>query len=293
MAAIEVIGLQKAFGRQRALTGLDLKVADGEVHGFVGPNGAGKSTAIRILLGLLRADGGSVTLLGGHPRRDAVELHRRLAYVPGDVSLWPNLTGGEVIDLLGSLRGGLVPERRVELIEQFRLDPARKCRTYSKGNRQKVALVAAFAGRPELLILDEPTSGLDPLMERVFADCVLEQKRAGRTILLSSHIMAEVAELADRVTIIRDGRTARTGSLEDLRQGGRVRVDAVLAADPSGLVDRLQDVLLDGNRLRGTVEPSELQAFLRRCTDLGVRSLSCEPPSLDAVFLSLYDQQSA
>ncbi|HEY7069378.1 MAG TPA: ABC transporter ATP-binding protein, partial [Acidimicrobiales bacterium] len=207
-AAIAVSGLVKTFGHTRALDGLDLEVATGEIHGFLGPNGAGKSTTIRVLLGLLRADAGDVHLLGGDPWRDAVELHRHLAYVPGDVNLWPNLTGGEVIDLLGRLRGGLDPRRREELIERFDLDPRKKARTYSKGNRQKVALVSALASDAELLILDEPTSGLDPLMETVFQDTVREITAGGnRTVLLSSHILAQVEALCDRVSIIRLGRT--------------------------------------------------------------------------------------
>src|ERR671918_2348089 len=193
--AISVSGLVKTFGRVRALDGLDLNVATGDVHGFLGPNGAGKSTTIRVLLGLLRADGGDVRLLGGDPWTDAVALHRRLAYVPGDVNLWPNLTGGEAIDLLGRLRGGLDPARRDALLERFELDPTKKGRTYSKGNRQKVALVAALASDAELLLLDEPTSGLDPLKESVFQECIDEAREAGRTVLLSSHILAQVDAL--------------------------------------------------------------------------------------------------
>src|SRR6266487_3072411 len=190
--AIEVAGLVKNYGRTRALDGLDLTVRTGEVHGFLGSNGAGTTTRIRVLLGLLRADAGTARLLAGDPWRDTAELHRRLAYVPGDVSLWPNLTGGEVIDLLGRLRGGLDEGRRKDLLERFDLDPTKKGRAYSKGNRQKVAVVAALASDVELLILDEPTSGLDPLMESVFQDCINEERERGRTVLLSSHILAEV-----------------------------------------------------------------------------------------------------
>src|ERR671914_2299292 len=215
--AIDVRGLVKTFGRTQALDGLDLTVRTGEVHGFLGPNGAGKSTAIRVLLGLLRADAGHVELLGGDPWRDAVELHRRIAYVPGDVELWPNLTGGEAIDLLARLRGGLDQARRAELIERFDLDPTKKGRTYSKGNRQKVAIVAALASNAELLLLDEPTAGLDPLMEVVFQDCIAEAKTAGRSVLLSSHILAEVEKLCDTVTIIRNGRAVQSGTLAELR----------------------------------------------------------------------------
>ena len=238
MNAIEVSGLRKSFGKTVALDGLDLSVAAGEVHGFLGPNGAGKTTTIRVLLGLLRSDGGTVRLLGGDPWRDAVALHRRLAYVPGDVTLWPTLTGGEVIDLLGRLRGGLDAARRDELLTRFDLDPTKKARAYSKGNRQKVALVAALASDAELLILDEPTSGLDPLMEAVFRQCAEEERARGRTMLLSSHILSEVEALCDRVTIIRDGRAVETGTLAGLRHLTRTSIAAELAAVPHGL-DRL------------------------------------------------------
>src|SRR4029453_16836670 len=233
--AIEVSSLVKTFGRTRALDGLDLSVATGEVHGFLGPNGSGKSTTIRILLGLLRADAGEARLLGGGPGGEAVTLHRRLAYVPGDVNLWPNLTGGEVIDLLGSLRGGLDPARREALLERFDLDPRKKARTYSKGNRQKVALVAALASDAELLVLDEPTSGLDPLMEAQFQACIREERATGRTVLLSSHILAEAEALCDRVSIIRHGRTVQTGSLSELRHLTRTSISADLTTTPDGL----------------------------------------------------------
>src|SRR6478672_10137919 len=227
--AISVSGLVKTFGPTRALDGLDLTVETGEVHGFLGPNGAGKSTTIRVLLGLLRANAGNVRLLGGDPWADAVELHRRLAYVPGDVNLWPNLSGGEAIDLLGRLRGGLNAKRRADLLARFDLDPTKKGRAYSKGNRQKVALVAALASDVELLILDEPTSGLDPLMEEVFRECVADERSRGRTVLLSSHVLSEVEALCDRVTIIREGQTVETGTLAELRHLARTSVRAELA----------------------------------------------------------------
>src|ERR671939_1712325 len=246
--AISVSGLVKTFGRTRALDGLDISVRTAEVHGFLGPNGAGKTTTIRILLGLLRADAGEARLLGGDPWRDATELHRRLAYVPGDVTLWPNLSGGEVIDLLGRLRGGLDPKRPADLLARFDLDPRKKGRTYSKGNRQKVALVAALASDVELLILDEPTSGLDPLMEEVFRDCINEERDNGRTVLLSSHILAEVEALCDRVSIIRSGRTVETGSLTELRHLTRTSISAELAAAPDGLaaLPGVHDLHVDG-----------------------------------------------
>src|SRR6186713_3278840 len=229
MSVISVSGLIKRFGSFTALDGLDLVVAEGEVHGFLGPNGAGKSTTIRVLLGLLRADAGAVSLLGGDPWRDATSLHRHLAYVPGDVTLWPNLSGGEAIDLLGRLRGGLDEQRRASLLERFELDPTKKGRAYSKGNRQKVALVSALASDVELLILDEPTSGLDPLMEEVFRECVAEERRRGRTVLLSSHILSEVEALCERVSIIRSGRTVETGSLAELRHLTQITIEAETA----------------------------------------------------------------
>jgi len=291
--AIEAVGLVKSFGRTRALDGLDLTVHTGEVHGFLGPNGSGKSTTIRVLLGLLRADAGQVTLLGGDPWRDTVALHGRLAYVPGDVSLWPQLTGGEVIDLLGRLRGGLDEKRRAELLERFDLDPTKKSRTYSKGNRQKVALVAALASDVELLVLDEPTSGLDPLMEAVFQQCIEEVRAEGRTVLLSSHILAEVETLCDRVSIIRAGRTVETGTLSDLRHLTRTSV-RVETAKPIGSLDDLpgiHDPVVDGVRARFEVDTDQLNGLLRRLTDVGVRSLVCQPPTLEELFLRHYGDE--
>ena len=233
--AIAVSGLRKSYGKTVALDGLDLSVAEGEVHGFLGPNGSGKTTTIRILLGLLRADGGTARLLGGDPWHEATTLHRRLAYVPGDVTLWPNFTGGEVIDLLGRLRGGMDAKRRASLLERFDLDPTKKARAYSKGNRQKVALISALASDVELLILDEPTAGLDPLMEAAFRDCIEEEARSGRTVLLSSHILSEVEALCERVTIIRAGRTVESGTLAELRHLTRTSIAADLARRPAGL----------------------------------------------------------
>ncbi|MCP9947083.1 ABC transporter ATP-binding protein [Actinomadura madurae] len=287
-------GLVKTFGRTRALDGLDLRVAPGEVHGFLGPNGAGKSTTIRVLLGLMRADAGTASLLGGDPWRDATALHRRIAYVPGDVTLWPNLSGGEVIDLLGRLRGGLDRERRAELLDRFELDPKKKGRAYSKGNRQKVALVAAFASDAELLILDEPTSGLDPLMEEVFQECVREERRDGRTVLLSSHILSEVEALCDRVTIIRKGRTVETGTLADLRHLTRTSIHAELAAPPDGLpLPGAHDVHIDGTSIAFEVDTTELDAALKELTRIGVRTLTSRPPTLEELFLRHYEDDLA
>ncbi|MFF8191784.1 ATP-binding cassette domain-containing protein [Streptomyces bobili] len=289
--AITVSGLHKSFGRTQALDGLDLEVETGEVHGFLGPNGSGKSTTIRVLLGLLRADSGTAQIMGRDPWRDAVEAHRRIAYVPGDVTLWRNLTGGEVIDLFGRLHdGGLDARRRAELIERFELDPTKKGRTYSKGNRQKVALVAAFASDVDLLILDEPTSGLDPLMEGVFQRCVEEERDRGRTVLLSSHILSEVEELCDRVSIIRQGRTVETGSLADLRHLTRTSVTAELAGEPDGLarLPGVHDLDVQGRRVRLQVDADGLDAVLRSLSETGVRSLTSTPPTLEELFLRHY-----
>jgi ABC-2 type transport system ATP-binding protein len=292
--AIDVAGLVKTFGRTRALDGVELTVRTGEVHGFLGPNGAGKSTTIRVVLGLLRADAGTVRLLDGDPWRDAAALHRRLAYVPGDVTLWPNLSGGEVIDLLGRLRGGLNPKRRARLLERFQLDPTKKGRSYSKGNRQKVALVAALASDVELLILDEPTSGLDPLMENVFRECVNEERDNGRTVLLSSHILAEVEALCDRVSIIRDGRVVDTGTLAELRHLARSSITVELAQPPVDLVDLpgVHDVVVEGTRASFDVDNDALDTALGRLTSFGVRSLTCQPPTLEELFLRHYQAEA-
>ena len=293
--AITVAGLHKSFGRTHALDGLDLTVETGEVHGFLGPNGAGKSTTIRVLLGLLRADSGATQLLGRDPWQDAVELHRRIAYVPGDVTLWRNLSGGEVIDLFGRLRGGLDKARRAELIERFELDPTKKGRTYSKGNRQKVALVAAFASDVDLLILDEPTSGLDPLMEEVFQSCVEQARDRGATVLLSSHILSEVETLCDRVSIIRKGRTVESGSLAELRHLTRTSVSAELAGAPNGLahLPGVHDLDVQGRRVRLQVDTDKLDAVLRSLTESGVRSLTSTPPTLEELFLRHYADDEA
>jgi ABC-2 type transport system ATP-binding protein len=292
---IAVRGLVKSFGSTRALDGLDLDVARGEVHGFLGPNGSGKTTTIRVLLGLLRVEAGTVRLLGGDPWADAVELHRRLAYVPGDVNLWPKLTGGEIIDVFARLRGDVDRRRRDELLERFELDPTKKARTYSKGNRQKVALVAGLASSAELLILDEPTSGLDPIMEAVFQETVREIRREGRTVLLSSHILAEVEALCDRVSIIRAGRTVRAGTLTSLRQLSRTTVSAQTLRPVAGL-DALPGVHalhVDDHHVRFDVETSDLDAAMRLLTDAGIRNLTSNPPTLEDLFLGQYEDELA
>ncbi len=297
--AIEIHDLRKTFGTVTALDGLDLTVTAGEVAGFLGPNGAGKSTTIRVLLGLLRADAGSVRLLGGDPWADAVALHRRLAYVPGDVNLWPNLTGGEAIDLLTRLRGPVDPRRKADLLERFELDPTKKSRTYSKGNRQKVALVASFASDVELLVLDEPTSGLDPLMEAVFTDYLREVKAQGRSVLLSSHILHEVEKVCDTVTIIRAGRAVESGTLEELRHLTRSNVDAVVAGDPQAIaaLPGVPDVVAEpngqGTRVRFDVDNDRMSAVLSTLGSLGVHGFTATPPSLEELFMRHYGDAPA
>ncbi|GAA0505345.1 tetronasin ABC transporter ATP-binding protein [Paractinoplanes deccanensis] len=294
--AISIAGLVKDFGRgARALDHLDLEVRTGEVHGFLGPNGAGKTTTIRVLLGLLRADAGRAEILGGEPWRDAVALHRRLAYVPGEVNLWPNLTGGEVIDLLGDLRGGIDARRRDRLLDRFQLDPAKRIRAYSKGNRQKVALVAAFSSDVELYLLDEPTSGLDPLMEGVFQDVVRELRAAGRSILLSSHILSEVEALCDRVTIIRDGRAAESGTFDELRHLTRTSVVVDTAEPPASVIGwpGVHDAHVRGGHAEFSVDPDELNHVLAHLVGLQVRSMVTSPPTLEELFKRHYGAETA
>jgi ABC-2 type transport system ATP-binding protein len=288
---IEIRDLTKNFGAVRALDSLDLTVRQGEVHGFLGPNGAGKSTTIRILLGLVKADSGSVRLLGGDPWTDAVELHRQIAYVPGDVTLWPSLTGGETIDLLARMRGGIDEQRRAELIERFALDPHKKARTYSKGNRQKVSLISAFSSRAGLLLLDEPSSGLDPLMENVFQQCVGEARDRGVTVLLSSHILAETEALCERVTIIRAGKTVESGTLDSMRHLSRTSIKAEMIGNPGDIsrIRGVEDVSMEGDTLRAQVDSESLGELIRVLGDAGVRSLVSQPPTLEELFLRHYD----
>ncbi|MFI1460945.1 ABC transporter ATP-binding protein [Nocardia carnea] len=293
--AVAISGLRKTFGRTTALDGLDLDVRRGEVHGFLGPNGAGKTTTIRVLLGLLRPDGGSVELLGGNPWRDAVALHRRLAYVPGDVELWPNLTGGEAIDVFARLRGAVNTTRREELIERFDLDPTKKARTYSKGNRQKVALIAALASDADLFLLDEPTAGLDPLMEVVFQEVVADVKTRGGTVLLSSHILAQVEKLADRVSIIRSGRVVQTGTLTELRHLTRTTVEAVTERpieDLSALAG-VHNVITEDSRIRFDVDADALDPAIAAISRAGIRALTSHPPTLEELMLRHYGDELA
>jgi len=297
MFAIDLTDVVKTFGSVRALDGLDLKVETGEVHGFLGPNGAGKSTTIRVLLGLLRADGGTARMLGGDPWRDVAELHQRIAYVPGDVSLWPNLTGGEVIDVLGRLRGGLDEKRRRQLLDRFELDPTKRSRTYSKGNRQKVAVVAAFSADADLFLLDEPTSGLDPLMEAAFQECVAEVRAQGATVLLSSHILAEVERLADRVSIIRAGRNVQSGTLSDLRALTRTTVVAETRRQVADLA-RIQGVhepTYDESHGTHTVtlavDTAQLDEVIGVLHRAGIASLQAHPPTLEELFMRHYGDE--
>jgi ABC-2 type transport system ATP-binding protein len=304
--AVEINDLHKSFGTVKALDGLDLTVREGEVAGFLGPNGAGKSTTIRVLLGLLRTDQGTARLFGGDVWSDAVALHRRIAYVPGDVSLWPNLTGGEAIDYLTRLRGGgdsaRLRARKAELLEKFDLDPTKKARTYSKGNRQKVALVAAFLRDADLYVLDEPTSGLDPLMEAVFTDELRDLKAAGRSVLLSSHILHEVEKVCDTVTIIRAGRAVESGTLTDLRHLTRSNVSAVVHGDESaaaristlpGVHDLVTEPNGHGTRVTFDVDNNEMSAVLSTLGALGVDSFMAAPPSLEELFMRHYGDELA
>lgn len=290
MNVIEVRELHKSFGKVQALRGLNLEVPQGKVLGFLGPNGSGKTTTIRILLGLLRSDKGTISLFGGDPWKDAVELHKKLVYVPGDVALWPKLTGGEVIDVLSSLAGGLEPERKKRMIEKFDLDPTKKARTYSKGNRQKVALVAALASRAELLILDEPTSGLDPLMEAAFTDCIQEIKKEGRSVLLSSHIFSEVEKLADTITIIKEGVTVESGTLAELRHLTRTHVSVILKKDADALrtIGGIHDFGAEGQHISFSLDNEAMPAVLEQIAALEPIGLTINPPSLEDLFLSHY-----
>lgn len=292
---IESVGLVKTFGNTRALDGLEMSVARGEVHGFLGPNGAGKSTTMRVLLGLLRADGGTVRLFGADPWDEAVTLHRRLAYVPGDVELWPKLTGGEAIDVFARLRGGINKANRDELCERFDLDPTKKARTYSKGNRQKVALISALASDVELLLLDEPTAGLDPLMEVVFQQAIREARDAGTTVLLSSHILAQVEVLADRISIIRQGRVVESGSLRDLRHMTRTTVVVETSAPAEHLtgVPGVSGLHREDGQVRFEVDGDKVDSVMRELSALGIRSIVAHPPTLEQLLMSHYSEALA
>lgn len=293
MSIIEVKNLTKYYGKFKALDKIDLSVKKGEVFGFIGPNGAGKSTTLRILLGLLRRDGGEVVLMGKDPWHDAVELHRKLAYVPGEVNLWPNLTGGEVIDLLGKLRGEFNPRRREELLKRFKLDPTKKCSAYSTGNKQKVALIAALISDVELYIFDEPTIGLDPLMEGVFRQYVKELKNAGKTVLLSSHILAEVEALCDRVSIIKEGKIIETGTFSQLRHLTRTSITVDTLQPITGLesLDGVHNLSIEGNHAHFNVDAEKIDPIIQHLAQFGVHSLLSTPPTLEELFIRYYGDE--
>lgn len=293
MNVIETRKLMKSFSKQPALRGVDLTVKEGEIVGFLGPNGAGKSTTIRILLGLIRKDGGEVRILGGDPWNDAADIHRRIAYVPGDVILWPNLTGGEVIDLLGRMRGGFDVEKRNQLLKRFELDPRKKCRTYSKGNRQKVALVSAFSSNADLFIFDEPTSGLDPLMAAIFQQCVAEVKGNGKTVLLSSHILAEVEAVCDKVSIIRRGEIIESGTLAELRHLTRISVSVETLRPITELKEMagVHNLSIEGNKASFQIDAGEMDRIIRHVTSFGIHSLISTPPTLEELFMRHYGNE--
>lgn len=291
MSVLKTVGLTKKFGDFAALDGVDIEVEEGEVYGFIGPNGSGKSTTIRVLLGILKATEGEVTIFGKDAWKDAVEIHKRVAYVPGDVSLWPNLTGGEVIDLFVKLRNGNNASRREELIRRFDLDPSKKCRTYSKGNRQKVALIAALSSDADLYILDEPTSGLDPLMERVFQEYVREAKAQGKSILLSSHILSEVEQLCDKVAIIRQGKIIETGTLKELRHltGTMLLVETKEPMPKLGEVPGVRGIEHKDGALSFQVEQEELDNVVRYVSRFGIIRMESAPPTLEELFMRHYE----
>ncbi|MGF7145636.1 ABC-2 type transport system ATP-binding protein [Anaerotaenia torta] len=290
MAIVTIDNLTKRFGRFTALDNVNFSLDRGEVHGFIGPNGAGKTTTIRVLLGIYQASQGNVTIFDKDVWRDAVELHKRIAYVPGDVSLWPNLTGGEVIDLLVRLRKSGGKSRREELIERFDLDPTKKCRTYSKGNRQKVALVAAFASEADLYILDEPTSGLDPLMESVFMDCVAEVKQQGKSVFLSSHILTEVEKLCDKVSIIRKGKIVENGTLDELRHLTRTTINVRTRKPIEGIEANpsVHDLVKNNDLVTFSVDSSAVGKVITQISKYDIISMEGAPPTLEELFMRHY-----
>lgn len=293
--SVELANVTKKFGKFTALKNVSLQVKEGEVFAYIGPNGAGKSTTIRTLLGILQATNGTAKVFGRDAWKDAVEIHKRIAYVPGDVNLWPNLTGGEVIDLFVNLRGSHDKQLRQRLINDFNLDPTKKCRTYSKGNRQKVALVAAFASEVDLYILDEPTSGLDPLMEQVFQDCVLEQKNKGKGVFLSSHIMSEVERLCDRVGIIREGEVVQVGTLEELRHLTRYVMKISTERTIEGL-DNLPgvfDIAKTEGDISFHVDTRRMGEIINHLNQFGIKKLESVPPSLEDLFMQHYTKGGA
>ncbi|MDR2571578.1 MAG: ABC transporter ATP-binding protein [Oscillospiraceae bacterium] len=291
--SVEISNVSKSFGRVEALKNINLQIKEGEVFAYIGPNGAGKSTTIRVLLGILQATKGNVKVFGKDAWKDAVDIHRRIAYVPGDVNLWPNLTGGEVIDLFVNLRGSHDKALRERLIRDFNLDPTKKCRTYSKGNRQKVALIAAFASEVDLYVLDEPTSGLDPLMEQVFQACVLDQKNKGKGVFLSSHIMSEVERLCDRVGIIREGELVEVGTLDDLRHLTRYVMQVATERPIEGLdkLDGIHDITDNDGLFTFNVDADKMGSIINHINTFGIKKLDSTPPSLEELFMKHYKKE--
>lgn len=294
MSLVEIKGLTKRFGKFTALKNIDLSVNEGEIYGFIGPNGAGKSTTIRVLLGMLKPNEGQVTIFGKDAWKDAVEIHKRIAYVSGDANLWPNLTGGEVIDLFLTMRGNKNENRRDELIRRFNLDPSKKCRAYSKGNRQKIALISAFASDADLYILDEPTAGLDPLMERVFQECVLEAKRQGKSVLLSSHILSEVEKLCDRVAIIREGEMIEKGTLTEMRHLTRTKLTVETSEPMTGLPELkgVYDAVRTNEGWVFQVDSEEMPKAISYISKFDVLKLESAPPTLEDLFIRHYKGDS-
>lgn len=287
---VEVKGLQKNFGQFQALKDVSFEVNAGEVLGYIGPNGAGKSTTIRILLGIIRATQGKVQIFGKDVWQDSIEIHKKIAYVPGDVYLWPNLSGGETIDLFLKLHGAINQEKRDQLIKKFDLNPKKKVRSYSKGNRQKIALIAALATEAELYIFDEPTSGLDPLMEAVFQEEVKALKAAGKAIILSSHILSEVEKLADRVAVIRKGEIVETGTLDDLRHLTRYQYKVETEQEAVGLkeLSSVHDLQIKENEATFQADSDAIDEILKTLLLYGVKKLEATPPTLEDLFMRYY-----
>jgi ABC-2 type transport system ATP-binding protein len=294
MKVIEIKGLTKKFGSFTALDNIDLTVNEGEVYGFIGPNGAGKSTTIRILLGMLKATTGEAKVFGEDAWHDAVDIHKRVAYIPGEVQIWPNLTGGEVIDLFIKMSGTLDNSKKEALLKKFDFDPRKKCRTYSKGNRQKIALISAFATDADLFILDEPTSGLDPLMEKVFQDCIKELKVLGKTVFLSSHILSEVEKLCDKVAIIKNGKIIETGSLTELRYLTRTKL-IIQTNKPVIDLQNLKgvsDIQVENGNTSFYVDHGTMDKVMEYVSQYGIIKLESTPPTLEDLFLRHYDGKS-
>ena len=294
MSIVYLEDLVKYYGKTKALDGINLKIEEGDILGFIGPNGAGKTTTIRIILGLLRKTSGIARLYDQDTWHQAADMHQRLAYIPDDVYLWPNLSGGEVIDLFGKLRGGLNEKKLKTMLDRFQLDPTKKCRTYSKGNRQKVALVSAFSSNADLFIMDEPTTGLDPLMEAAFQKSVLELKASGKTVLLSSHILAVVEKLCDKVSIIRQGKIVESGSMKQLRHLTRISIDVITEKKIEDLdqVPGTHDIVIDRDRTKFQVDSDKLQHALLYLTQFEVKSLTSQPPTLEELFMHHYNNSN-